>query len=143
MDLSSIYTEIIAQYSRSQENRRHQAAPQIVLRGRNPSCGDDITLEMSLAGGMVKDVSFIGSGCAISQASAALMAELVKGRSIQEAGELADIFLGMIKREEPDGKNLSRLGEAACLQSVANLPARVKCVGLAWHTLQEALQKKA
>ena len=143
MDINSIYTELIAEESRSTEHRRHLDAPTAVLKGRNPSCGDEITLELRVRDGIVEDASFTGVGCAISQASTSLMIGLIKGQPAKKAKALAETFLAMIKGEiSEDDPALDELGDAAALQGVSQLPARVKCAALSWHTLAEALEGK-
>ena len=143
MEIESIYTELIAEESRSTEHRRHLEAPTAALKGRNPSCGDEITLELSVRDGVVEDAAFTGVGCAISQASTSLMIGLVKGQTTGKAKKLAETFLAMLKSEIPEGDPaLDELGDAAALQGVARLPARVKCAALSWHTLAEALEKE-
>lgn len=143
MGIEDIYTELIAEESRSTEHRRHLDAPTAVLKGRNPSCGDEIALELRVRDGVVEDAAFTGVGCAISQASTSLMIGLVKGQTTEKAKALAETFLAMIKGEIPeDDPALDELGDAAALQGVANLPARVKCAALSWHTLTEVLEGK-
>lgn len=140
--LENIYTDLIAEHSRNTENKRHLKNHTHSLKGHNPSCGDEITLELFVEGGMIKDASFTGVGCAISQASTDLMIELVKGKSTEEAARLAGLFTGMIKREITDDKELEELEEAIALKNISNMPARVKCAVLAWRTLDEALKAK-
>lgn len=82
-------------------------------------------------------------GCAISQASASMMIDIIKGKSVEEAFRLVDLFLGMIKKEVTDEAELEELEDAMALQNISNMPARVKCAVLAWHTLKEALKKEA
>lgn len=142
MDLSSIYTEIIAEHNASGRNRRHLEHPDIVEAGRNPSCGDEIKLEVELADGIIRDAAFSGVGCAISQASASMMIDLVRGKTVAEARRLTATFLGMIKREITDEDELETLDEAVALKNIANMPARVKCAVLSWHTLEHALTAK-
>ena len=139
MDLREIYTQLIAEESRSQEHRRHLLQPDIVKDGVNPSCGDEIRLEIKLEGDVLKDLSFTGDGCAISQASTSIMIGLLKGKTLCEARHLAALFIGMIKREVTDETELEELEEAIALQNVSNMPARVKCAVLAWHTLNDAI----
>ena len=91
----------------------------------------------------MKDAAYTGSGCAISQASASMMIDIIKGKSVDEAFRLVDIFLGMIKKEVTDEAELEELEDAIALQNISNMPARVKCAVLAWHTLKEALKKEA
>ena len=140
MALSDIYTEVIGEHSRDPENKRHLPHATCALRGHNPSCGDEITLELEIEDGKVKDASFTGVGCAISQASTDIMIDLIRGREVKEAKHLAQLFIGMIKGEVTDESELEELDEALALKGVANMPARVKCAVLAWHTLDHALE---
>lgn len=140
MGLDDIYTELIAEESRNSEHKHHLASPTATLKGRNPSCGDEITIELEIADGLVKDASFTGVGCAISQASASLMIGLIKGKPVDEAKRLSELFLSMIKGDVTDEEQLEELGDATALESVSHLPARVKCAALGWHTLDEALK---
>ena len=112
-----------------------------MLEGVNPSCGDDIFLNLKMNGDVIEDASFQGDGCAISQASADMMIDLVLGKTKQEALELADRFLRMIRGEATEAEKES-LDEAAILEDVSNMPARVKCATLGWHTIQEMLKDK-
>lgn len=139
MDLNSIYSQLIMEHSRSGHNKKHLINPDITEKGHNPSCGDDITLELKLNGNIIEDASFTGVGCAISQASTSMMIDLIKGVNIEEALSLVEIFLGMIKKEVTDEEELEKLEDAVVLKNISNMPARVKCAVLAWHTLKEAL----
>ena len=143
MEIDSIYTELIAEHSKSTEHRHHLEHPTAVLKGHNPSCGDEITLELQVEDGKIKDASFTGVGCAISQASTSLMIDLMKGKTVEEAQRLAHLFMDMIKRKVTDDETLEDLDEAMALKNISNMPARVKCAVLAWHTLDDALQGKA
>lgn len=136
--LEDIYTELIAEHSRATENRRQLENATIKERGHNPSCGDDITLEMEISDGVIKDAAFTGQGCAISQASTDMMIELLRGKKVDEAKELAELFIAMIKGKVTDDDALEPLDEAAALKNIANMPARVKCATLAWHTFLSA-----
>lgn len=140
MRLEDIYTELIAEESRNPENRRHLDHPTQTLRGHNPSCGDEITLELFVEDGIVKDASFTGIGCAISQASTSMMINVVKGKRVDEAKALADLFIRMIQGEVTDDVELEPLEDAAALKSIATMPARVKCAVLSWRTLDEAIK---
>ena len=141
MELGDLYTEVVTEYSRSQKHRHPLAHPDVTVRGVNPSCGDDISLELKVKDGVIENTAILGSGCAISQASAAIMADLIEGKSTAEAGRLAGLFLGMIRKPVTDEKELEELEDALALQNISNMPARVKCAVLAWHTLEEALKK--
>ncbi len=141
MDLKELYSQIITENSRSTRNRRPVPGATHALEGVNPSCGDDITLQLRIEDGVVKDAGFLGSGCAISQASASLMVDDIKGKTVEEAKRLIGLFFGMIKGEVADDA-LDDLEDAAALQGISHTPARVKCAVLAWHTLEEALDGK-
>lgn len=140
MDLSSIYTELIMEHNSSSHNKHHLESPDIVLKGRNPSCGDEIELELKLKEGIIEDASFTGIGCAISQASTSMMIDLIKGKNVNEAKRLMNLFLGMIKREITKDELLEELEDAAALKNISNMPARVKCAVLSWHTLDESIK---
>ena len=140
-ELDSIYTELIAEHSRSVENKHHLQCPTITQKGRNPSCGDEITLELQVEDGLIKDAAFTGVGCAISQASTSIMIDLIKGESVEQAMYLADLFLKMIKGEITDEDELEELDEAMALKNISNMPARVKCAVLSWRTLLETLKE--
>ena len=133
MDLKELYSQIITENSRSTRNRRPVPGATISLEGVNPSCGDDITLQLRVEDGVVQDAGFIGSGCA--------MIDDIIGKTEEEARRLIALFFGMIKGEV-DGDELDDLEDAAALQGISHTPARVKCAVLAWHTLEEALDGK-
>ena len=138
--LENIYTELIAEHSQSKENRRQLAHATIKERGHNPSCGDEITLELEIADGVIKDAAFSGVGCAISQASTDMMIDLMRGKKIDEAKRLAELFIDMIHGDITDDAELEELDEAAALKNISTMPARVKCATLAWHTLDTAIK---
>ena len=138
--LSDIYTELIAEHSRAKENRRTLDNATIKERGHNPSCGDEITLELKISDGVIVDAAFNGTGCAISQASTDMMIELLRGKKISDARRLAEIFIGMIHGDITDDATLDELDDAAALKNISNMPARVKCATLAWHTLDTAVK---
>ena len=141
MNLNELYTQIITENSRSKENRHPVEGATHSLEGVNPSCGDDITLQLRVKDGKIEDAGFIGSGCAISQASADIMLDLIIGKSEEEARHLADLFLRMIKGEAGENE-IEELEEAGALVDVSHMPARVKCAVLGWHTMEEMLDKK-
>ena len=132
--LEDIYTELIAEHSHATENRRQLPNATIKERGHNPSCGDDITLELEISDGVIKDAAFTGQGCAISQASTDMMIELLRGKNVDDAKKLAELFIAMIKGNVTDDDELAQLDDAAALKNISNMPARVKCATLAWHT---------
>lgn len=141
MDLNDIYTTLIMEHSASKHNRRKLDHVDLSEKGHNPSCGDEITLELKMNGDIIEDLAFTGQGCAISQASTSMMIDLIKGKSKEEALELVETFIGMIKREITDEDKLEELEDAIVLKNISNMPARVKCAVLAWHTLKEAMEK--
>lgn len=139
MDLNSLYSEIIMEHNRSSHNKGSLENPTVSEQGYNPSCGDDLNIEFILEDGKVKDAKFKGYGCAISQASTSIMIDLVKDITIKEALDLADIFLRMIQKYASD-EEIEKLEEAIAFQNISNMPARVKCAVLPWHTLKQALK---
>lgn len=142
MDLSQIYTELIMEHSQHSPNRRHLDHADASERGHNPSCGDDILLELKFNGDVIEDAAFSGIGCAISQASTSMMIDLIIGKTKEEALDLVETFISMIKREITDDEELEKLEDAIALKNISNMPARVKCAVLAWHTLKEAINKE-
>lgn len=139
-DLESIYTDIIMEQSVSEHNKHKLEEMDKSEHGHNPSCGDDITLEIKFDGDKIKDLAFTGHGCAISQASTSIMIDLLKGKTKEEAKQLIDIFLKMIKREKVDEEELEKIEDARALQNISNMPARVKCAELAWYTMQKLVE---
>ena len=142
MGLEEIYTELVSEHSRNPEHRHALPGATCSLKGHNPSCGDEITLQLKLKDGVVEDAAFTGVGCAISQASTDMMVDRIRGKRVEEARALAQKFIGMIKGEITDEAELEDLDEALALKGVSHMPARVKCAVLAWHTLDMALDDK-
>lgn len=143
MGLDQIYTEILSEHNNSNRNKHHIENPSTVLKGVNPSCGDEIALELREKDGVIEDAAFTGVGCAISQASASIMIDLIKGKPKEEALRLAKLFFGMIKNEVTDENKLEDLDEAIALKDISHMPARVKCAVLGWHTLENALGEES
>ncbi|WP_066869509.1 Fe-S cluster assembly sulfur transfer protein SufU [Clostridium mediterraneense] len=141
MNLNEIYTELIMEHNMSKRNRRKLENSDISEKGHNPSCGDEIEIEVKFDGDIIADIAFTGSGCAISQASTSMMIDLIKGKTKAEAAELIEKFIGMIKRDIKDDEELEVLEDAMVLKNISNMPARVKCAVLAWHTLDEIMKK--
>ncbi|MCR3757662.1 Fe-S cluster assembly sulfur transfer protein SufU [Clostridium felsineum] len=142
MDLNSLYTEIITEHNASSHNKHELQDATVVENGHNPSCGDEITLQLKIENNIVEDAAFVGVGCAISQASTSIMIDLIKGKTVEEAKKLVDTFIGMIKREITDEAELEQLEDALAFKNISNMPARVKCAVLAWHTFEECLNNK-
>ena len=140
MELKQLYREIVNEHNLHPVHKKTIENLDLVMRGVNPSCGDDITLSLRIKDGVIEDAGYEGSGCAISQASVDMMVDQIIGRKKEEAIKLAGTFMGMIKGEITDEESLEELDEAAALQDVAHMPARVKCAVLGWHTMQEMLE---
>ena len=136
---NSFYNEILTEHNIRPEHKHDLPDANIVLEGVNPSCGDDIWLKLKVESGVVEDGAFVGDGCAISQASADIMLDMIVGRTKDEALHYADLFLKMIQGSATP-EEIDELEEAGALQDVAHMPARVKCAVLGWHTLQESLK---
>ena len=140
-DLTDVYNELIMEHSMNSYNKKKLKGADYCEVGHNPNCGDEITLELKLNGDMIEDMAFSGHGCAISQASTSIMIDTLKGKTIKEAKEIVKTFIEMIKRETTDEKELEKLEDAIAFRNVANMPARVKCALLAWHTIEDMLNK--
>ncbi len=140
-NINDIYTDVIMEHSTATYNKHKIENPTTSEHGHNPSCGDDITIEVIMDHNKIKDLAFTGHGCAISQASTSIMIDLLKGKTKQEAIELIQLFLKMIKREKLTDEELEKLEEATALKNISNMPARVKCAELAWYTMEKLLTK--
>ena len=138
-DNRAFYNEILLDHNMHPGHKHELPDADLEMRGYNPTCGDDITLRLKVVDGIVVDGAFTGSGCAISQASADMMLDLVIGKPKEEALRLSDIFLRMIKSDASD-EEIDELEEAGALQDVSHMPARVKCAVLGWHTLERLLE---
>lgn len=140
MDTKELYREILNEHNINPNHKKDLSGATISLNGVNPSCGDNITLNLKIENDIITDGSFTGSGCAISQASVDMMLDLVIGKSKTEALSLIENFMAMIKgtAEEPQ---IESLDEAASLQDISKMPARVKCAVLGWLTMKECFEK--
>ena len=135
--MSTFYNEIINEHNLNPFHKYHLEGADFSLEGINPSCGDDIILNLKVnENGVIEDGSYEGDGCAISQASADIMLDLVIGRTKEEALRLSDLFMRMIKEGITDEEK-EELEEAGILESIRHMPARVKCAVLGWRTLRE------
>lgn len=139
-DLRELYQEIIIDHNKHPRNHREMDNASFQAQGFNPLCGDKLTVYIKTQAGMIHDISFIGCGCAISQASASLMTEAVCGQSIEKAHDLFQKFHTLVTTDEDSC--LESLDKLAVLAGVRVFPARVKCATLAWHTLESALKKE-
>ncbi len=143
MAANDLYSPVLLEHSSDPEYKYQMDDATCTHEGVNPTCGDDLVLSLRLdKDGVIEEAAFEGSGCAISQASADMMAELITGKTVEEARGLCDLFERMTRGEETDPKELERLGDAACLSSISHMPARVKCAQLAWRTLDEMTEGK-
>ncbi|MBI4527620.1 MAG: SUF system NifU family Fe-S cluster assembly protein [Deltaproteobacteria bacterium] len=138
-ELDDLYQEVILDHNRSPRNFRKLQDANRTADGYNPLCGDQITVYLKLEGNLIKDVTFQGSGCAISKASASMMTSSLKGKSVDEAEALFEKVHKMLKGELDGKVNPGDLGKLEVLSGVCNFPARVKCASLSWHTLHAAL----
>jgi nitrogen fixation NifU-like protein len=141
MENKTFYNEILTDHNLHPGHKHALDDANMVLEGVNPSCGDDIFLNLKVENGIIADGSFQGDGCAISQASADMMLDLIIGKTKEEALELSDIFLRMIKGEASEDE-LELLEEASVLKDISHMPARVKCAVLGWHTLGEMIKNE-
>ena len=141
-DLSDVYNELIMEHSMNSYNKKKLENADYSEIGHNPNCGDEITLELKLNGDAIEDMAFSGHGCAISQASTSIMIDILKGKTVDEAKKIIKTFIEMIKRETTDEEELKKLEDAIAFRNVANMPARVKCALLAWHTIENMLNKR-
>lgn len=139
MENRTFYNEILTDHNLHSFHKTKLDNPDLILEGVNPSCGDDIVLELKVEDDVITDGAFVGSGCAISQASVDIMLDMIIGRKKEEALHLAELFYKMI-RGEADENEIEELEEAGALQDIAHMPARVKCALLGWRTLKEMIK---
>ena len=138
-DLRELYQQVILDHNKHPRNFGELDGADRHADGYNPLCGDRLVLYMNLEGNVITEVSFVGSGCAISKASASLMTDAVKGKTLAEARRLFDEFHSMITKSETQ-VNLESLGKLAVFAGVRDYPARIKCASLAWHTLRAVFE---
>ena len=139
---NALYNAVFLDHAKNPDYKYQMEDPTMSHEGINPSCGDELTFSVRLAeDGTIEEAAFVGSGCAISQASADMMSDLMVDKTPEEAIALCELFKRMIRGEETDEELLEeQLDEAAMLRDIAHMPARVKCAELAWRTLQEMLE---
>ncbi len=138
-DLKDLYQEVIIDHNRSPRNFGKLENPDRTLEGFNPLCGDRLTLYLKMDNNHIDDISFDGSGCAISVASASLMTDAMKGKTSEEAEDIFNNFHELVTTDGSDA-NSDNLGKLAALAGVRKYPTRVKCATLCWHTLRSALE---
>jgi nitrogen fixation NifU-like protein len=137
-ELRDLYQEIILEHSKTPRNFRAMETANRHAEGYNPLCGDHYTIFLDVADDSIRDISFQGSGCAISKASASMMSQALKGKTKEQAEELFSQFHRILTGE--GSGDASELGKLEVFAGVANFPTRIKCATLAWHTLQAALR---
>lgn len=146
--LEDLYREIILDHHRNPRNRGELPPPAAHAVGHNPLCGDEIEIFLQIADGVVADVKVGGQGCSISQSSASMMSQAVKGKPVDEVRSLVRRFKGMMSIPDDDGNPIEpdpnvKLGDLEALQGVVKFPVRIKCATLAWNTLLDALSQPA
>ena len=141
-DLSDLYQQLILDHNKSPRNRRRIEAADRTAEGYNPLCGDRVTVYLTITDGVVEDVAFEGSGCAISTAAASMMTEHVKGKTVEQAVAVFNRFHAMVAGDPAQG-NGADLGKLQAFAGVRRFPARVKCATLVWHTFKAALESQA
>ena len=141
MQLDDLYRQVIMDHYQHPRNQGILTGDALQVDLRNPSCGDEITLQLQVEDGIVKDVRFHGAGCSISMASASMMTEAIKGKPVAEAMKIAKEFHAML-RGEPEEKEEDDLGDLESLHGVSKFPARIKCAALAWEALEKAVRSR-
>ena len=138
-DIQELYQDTVMEHNRKPRNFRRLEKPSVTVDGFNPLCGDQITLDLTVHDDIITDVGFVGTGCAISNASASLMTEAINGKRTEEAQELFEAFRVMITRGMDVDYDIDLLGDLGALSGVTEFPIRIKCATLCWHTLHNAL----
>jgi nitrogen fixation protein NifU and related proteins len=139
-NLEALYQEVILDHNRKPRNFREIEGADRRIEGRNPLCGDHVILWLKLDGDRVADISFKGTGCAVSKSSASLMTSAIKGKTVAEAHVLFERFHDMVTGKLPEGER-EKMGSLAALGGVSKFPVRVKCASLAWHAMKSALDQ--
>ncbi len=142
MASNNVYTAALMQHNAHPDYKYQMEDATHTHEGVNPSCGDEMTLSLRIENGVIDEAAFVGHGCAVSQASADMMADLITGETVEEAQRLAGLFLRMIQGDELTEQDLEDLDEAAELEGISRMPARVKCAELAWRTLGAVLEEQ-
>jgi nitrogen fixation NifU-like protein len=142
-DLQELYQSIILDHNRRPKNYGALAGANHRAAGRNPDCGDEVSVELLLSDDRIEDVRFTSAGCAVSRASASIMTQSIKGKSRAEVEALFEKFRGLVTGTlKPSEQEARALGEMAAFSGVARFPIRVKCASMPWHTLQAALRSE-
>ena len=138
-ELDELYQEVILDHYRNSRNNTPLPSPDIEYDGFNPFCGDEVVLQLKLADGAVKQAGFHGQGCSISQASASMMTDLLKGKTLEEAIALSEVFRRMMSGQEPSEEELEMIGDLEALKGVCKFPVRIKCALLPWAALEDGI----
>ncbi len=141
-ELSDLYQQVILDHNKQPCNFHEVEGSNRKAEGYNPLCGDRLTLYAKIEDSVVRDIGFIGSGCAISKASASMMTEAIKGKTVADVEKIFKAFHGLVTEEEQEGRDEAGLGKLVVFSGVREFPVRVKCATLAWHTLRAALEDK-
>lgn len=137
-----IYSELIMEHSMNSFNKKPLQSPTGCQLGHNPNCGDEIELQVEVKNGVIEDASFTGHGCAISQSSTSIMIDTLRGKKVEEAKKIIEIFVKMIKREKITPAEKKLLGDSVAFENIKDMPARVKCALLSWHTMEDLLEQQ-
>lgn len=140
-DIQELYRELIIDHGRRPRNFGVNAVANHIKEGFNPLCGDQLTIYLLEEGGVIRDIKFEGTGCAISIASASMMSELLKGKTIQQAEQIFNCFHQLVTQKTSD-QDVESLGKLKVLAGVSQFPARVKCATLSWHTMMAAMHDR-
>jgi nitrogen fixation NifU-like protein len=141
-ELRDLYQQVILDHNKDPKNYGKIVNCSHASEGHNPLCGDRIKIYAQVEEGLIKDIKFEGEGCAIAKASGSIMTAILKGKKIEEARQLFEAFQDLITSEVDSEVDLEELGKLAVFAGVREFPIRVKCAGLAWHTIKAAIDKK-
>ena len=140
-NLDDLYSDLIMEHSCCSPHKKEIKCPTCCMMGHNPNCGDEIKLDLVIEGDKIVDMAFSGHGCAISQSSTSIMIEVLKGKTVNEAKKIVETFIKMIKREKLTESEREVLKDGVIFENISNMPARVKCALLSWHTLENLLEE--
>jgi nitrogen fixation NifU-like protein len=141
-DLKALYQEVILDHNKNPRNFKKMEDADCSVEGYNPLCGDHYTVFLKMDGEVISEIAFIGSGCAISKASASVMSTVLKGKTRAEAEEWFEKFHHLVRGEMKGETGIDELGKLAAFSGVSEFPARVKCAILPWHTMKNAIEMK-
>lgn len=140
-EVGELYQEIILDHCKNPRNGKVLEEAQIEARGYNPFCGDEVAIQLKLRDGNVEEVGFQGRGCSISQASGSMLSELLRGKTLEDAERLTEVFRKLMRGEEFTEEELQELGDLSALSGVRKYPIRIKCALLAWTALEEGIER--